>query len=34
MKKWIIDALHGITHQWKVFGSNFYFPEEDVEIQI
>jgi starch-binding outer membrane protein, SusD/RagB family len=24
-------ALHGITHQWKVFGSNFYFPEEDVE---
>jgi hypothetical protein len=26
-------ALYGITHQWKVFGSNFYFPEEDTEYQ-
>lgn len=26
-------ALYGISHQWTVFGTNFYFPEEDTEYQ-
>lgn len=26
-------ALYGFSHQWTVFGTNFYFPEEDTEYQ-
>ncbi|QEC44375.1 RagB/SusD family nutrient uptake outer membrane protein [Pseudobacter ginsenosidimutans] len=26
-------ALYGISHQWTVFGTSFYFPEEDTEYQ-